>query len=241
MILGVIEARLASKRLPKKALLKIGEFSAIEHCVMRLSKVKGIDHIVVATTIDESDRILADYLEEKGIDYFRGSSDDVLGRIAGAATAYQADAIFKIGADCPFLDIGLSEEVVDIWNNYNFDFVSNTIHRSYPDGYDVGILSIEALLKAERSAQDPLEREHTSLFIRRHINEFSHANLVNKIHFPPQLSVTLDTESDYIFLKTLELELGSSPYFGMKQVIDFTQRNLHILEIIDGIVRKGDT
>lgn len=239
---AIVEARMNSKRLPNKALVQIGSRSAIHHCLSRLDSIGGIDQVIVATTIESVDDELVSELEILGADYFRGSEMNVLDRVTNAALNFEADFIFKIGADCPFPDVELASEVIQIAKKCNFDFVSNTILRTFPDGYDVGVVKLDALILANREANTALEREHTSLFIRNRPDKFNLGNIVYKgVPFPKKLAVTLDTPADLEFLRSLNSHLQNKSNFGLREVVALVNSNPNLVEPLKPIQRKGDT
>ena len=82
----ILQARLASTRLPGKALAVLGGRTLLEHCIRRLID-SGVDRIVLATTDRPEDDPLAEIARRCGVGTFRGASDDVLGRFAAAADA----------------------------------------------------------------------------------------------------------------------------------------------------------
>ena len=79
----IIEARMTSSRLPGKVLMDIWGKPAIIRQIERIQRSRFIDSIIVATTINASDDVLVELLEKENIPYYRGSEDDVLGRVAG--------------------------------------------------------------------------------------------------------------------------------------------------------------
>ncbi len=64
-IIATIEARLNSKRLPRKHLLKINNKFLIEILINRLKKIKNIDKIVLATTTNKADDELEKIAKKK--------------------------------------------------------------------------------------------------------------------------------------------------------------------------------
>ena len=77
----------------------------------RLNKVKNIDDIILATTINKKDDVIEDFCKFKNINCFRGSENDVMGRVIGAAKKAKADSIVEITADCPIIDPNIIEQV----------------------------------------------------------------------------------------------------------------------------------
>src|SRR6185503_402596 len=102
-----IEARMRSSRLPGKVLLPIMGRPMLELMVERLRRARLVDDVVIATTDDPSCDPIAEMADRIGISYFRGSEDDVLARVLGAARAYEADVIVETTGDCPLHDARL--------------------------------------------------------------------------------------------------------------------------------------
>ena len=69
----IIQARMSSSRLPGKVMLPLKNKKPILfHVIKQLQYSKLIKKIVVATSLNSEDDIIEDYLEEIGIDCFRG-------------------------------------------------------------------------------------------------------------------------------------------------------------------------
>ena len=83
--LAIVQARLGSKRFPKKVLSEIKGKSIIEILLSRLSQSKEIDKIVVATTSKKEDLELVSLVSRLGYEYFCGSENDVLDRFYRAS------------------------------------------------------------------------------------------------------------------------------------------------------------
>ena len=64
-IISVIEARMGSKRLPGKVMLKVNKKPMILHLVERIKKVKEINDVVVATTTNQKDDVLINFCKKK--------------------------------------------------------------------------------------------------------------------------------------------------------------------------------
>src|SRR3954454_10556313 len=96
-----IEARMTSSRLPGKVLLEAAGKPLLEHMVERLRRVRALDEIVITTTEEASSEPIVDLADRLGIACFRGSEEDVLVRVLGAAQAHEADLIVETTGDCP--------------------------------------------------------------------------------------------------------------------------------------------
>ncbi len=78
---------------------------------------------------------------------------DVLNRYYQCAIQYNADPIMRITGDCPLMDPSIINEILQFYLNHNYDYVSNTIIPTYPDGIDIEIFSFKALKKAACNAR----------------------------------------------------------------------------------------
>src|SRR6266550_8206330 len=143
-IICFIEARFRATRLSGKVLKPILGKPMLALMVERLKRSRTIDGIVVATTDQESDDPIAELAGRIGVGVFRGSEDDVLARVLGAARAYDADVIVETTGDCPLHDPAIIDKVVADFRIGGADFVSNVRDYSTPRGTDVRVFLTEA-------------------------------------------------------------------------------------------------
>ncbi|AUV81812.1 hypothetical protein C2R22_09265 [Salinigranum rubrum] len=102
-VVAVIQARMGSSRLPGKVMLPLDGRHVLEHVVRRTAAATSIDEVVVATSENGADDIIARYAERAGATVFRGSETDVLDRMYHAAKGAEADVVVRITADCPLI------------------------------------------------------------------------------------------------------------------------------------------
>ncbi|MAS82506.1 MAG: glutamate-1-semialdehyde aminotransferase [Legionellales bacterium] len=163
----IIQARMGSTRFPDKVMQPICGTPMIGLLIERLSKAKSIDQIVLATTENMSDDILAQYASEFDCVVFRGSDKDVLDRYYKAASIVEAETIVRITGDCPLIDPQLVDEVVEFFSKKKkVDYLSNTIIPTYPDGLDIEVFTFQSLEKAWLLAEHSMEREHVTPYIK---------------------------------------------------------------------------
>lgn len=229
----ILQARMESKRLPKKVMKCILKKTLLEHLLERLIKVSNVQKIVVATTKDPKDNAIAHYCSTKEISVFRGSSNNVLKRYFMAAKAYNADVIVRLTADCPLIDPHIIEQVVQTFlqNSEQFDYVSNTLKRSYPRGMDTEVFSFKALEKTYREAKEEYDQEHVTSFIYNNPKIFRTTN----VSYHRDLSFhrwTVDTIEDFMLIKNIleSLTKASDPYL-METVLSLFSSNPKWLDI----------
>ncbi len=234
-VIATIEARMTSSRLPGKVLMEaIRGKTMLEFMINRVSKSKLIDKIVVATTIKETDQPIIELCDKLGIDYYRGSEDDVLLRVLNAHKKFHSDIIVELTGDCPLIDAEIIDQIISCYLKNNFDYVSNSHVRSYPDGFDVQVFSTNLLDEISKKTKDAYDRENVSSYFYR-TDEFNiHGVIASKELFWPDLRVTLDDKGDYLLIhniiNTLDTNFGDS--FKAIDVITYLKENLNLLELI---------
>lgn len=167
MVLAIIQARLGSRRYPRKMLAMLQGRPVLWHVVERLKKARTLDRVVVATTTSPQDDELATWLEREGIAHFRGSEPDVLDRYYHAAKTEKAQTIVRITGDCPLIMPKVVDRIVRDFKKGRADYVSNTLQPTYPDGLDTEVFSFKALESAWKNARDASDREHVTKFFQR--------------------------------------------------------------------------
>ena len=58
--------------------------------------------------------------------------------------------IIQLTSDNPFVDIKILKKLIKIYSNGKYDFVSNSLKRSFPIGSDIRIFSLTKLLKNKK-------------------------------------------------------------------------------------------
>ncbi|HEV8397049.1 MAG TPA: NTP transferase domain-containing protein [Vicinamibacterales bacterium] len=202
----LLQARMASTRLPGKALELIEGRPLLEHCLRRLA-AGGMARVVLATTSLDEDTVLCDLATRLGVAVYRGSDTDVLGRMAGAAEAFDLDPVVRATGDNPAVDIDAAGRSLAALNGLHADYVCED---GLPYGAAVEALTRAALLRAARDARDPDDREHVTTWVKRR------GDLWN-LAFPapprplrrPELRMTVDTPADLALVRSLFARAGA--------------------------------
>ncbi len=199
-ILGIIQARTNSSRLPGKVLLDIRGKPTLERVINRVKFSNLLDHLVVATTNNEIDNGIVNLCEDLGVDVYRGQENDVLGRFLGAASVFKGTTIVRITADCPMHDGAIIDAAIDLYEKSDYDYVSNVVKRSFPDGLDTEVFSYSLLETCNNVAKHKFFREHVTTYIRGVRDDlpsggFSLGHLIHTKNYA-HLRWTLDTEED---------------------------------------------
>ena len=137
-IVGIIQARMSSTRLPGKVLLEAGGKPLIVHMLERVSRSRLLNQVWLATSEEKGDDLLAEVVGNLGYDVFRGSLDNVLSRFHHIGKQAKADVIVRLTGDCPLHDPGVIDSVVGLFLDRKdaSDYVSNVLPPTFPDGLD---------------------------------------------------------------------------------------------------------
>ncbi len=237
---AIIEARMTSTRLPGKIVLPVMGRPMLDLLIERLKRVHSLDGIIVATTSNPTDDVVEQLTQRIGIGCFRGSEDDVLGRVLGAAKKYQVDVIVEITGDCPLIDPEIVEKLIGIFHSGNHDYVSNVLKPTYPVGMDIQIFSTAVLQKVADLTDDPVDHEHVSLYIYEHPERFSLYNLESGL--PEEygnLRLTLDTPEDFELIRAVYESLyPKKPAFLLHDILALLQKHDELLTINRHINQK---
>ncbi len=201
-VAAIIPARMTSSRLPGKVLMDLAGKPVLQRVVERVKVSKLLDDIIIAITENKADQPIIELCEKLKCNYFRGSENNVLERILGAAKAYQADIICELTSDCPLIYWGHIDYLVNLhMQNYpKYDMTTNVETRTFPRGFDLRIVNTEALERSQGEIDNDIDLQHALTWIYLH-PEGKKGYKVQNWEAPPgqdrpDLEFTLDTESD---------------------------------------------
>ena len=238
MILGIIQARTASTRLPGKVLLPILGMPMLARQVERLERADSLDRLLIATTVDRSDDEIAALAGDLGVDVFRGPVEDVLDRFYRAAAPLQPSHVVRLTADCPLADWELIDRTVAKVLADELDYVSTALRPTWPDGLDVEVMTFTALEAAWREARSPVEREHVTPFIIDRPERFRRSSVDSPVDLS-SLRWTVDEPRDYEFVTRIyETLYPSNPAFTTDDVLRLLQDEPELIAINQGIERN---
>ena len=225
--IATIEARMTSSRLPGKVLLPCQGQPMLALLVERLRQVPSLDGIVIATTVNATDDAIQDLAGQLGVGCWRGSEDDVLSRVLDAATHFGADIIVETTGDCPLIDPVVVEGCVTRYRQLGVDYLSNVLERGFPIGMDTQVFATRILADVAARTQDPTDHEHVSLYIYRHPELYSLANVAAQPHqFDPELRLTLDTAQDLeLITKIFDALYPANPRFDLDDILALLRAN----------------
>jgi spore coat polysaccharide biosynthesis protein SpsF len=208
----VVAARMASSRLPGKALLPLG---GVPMLIFLLRRLRGLESgsVILATSDLPQDDALAAAVTAEGVPVYRGSQDDVVARYVRAAEQYGLDIVGRVTGDCPFVDAGFVDWCVgQALASGEYDLA--TTKGQFPVGLDVELYSAErmaALHVGNALSQD--EREHLTLHFYNHRESFKIRSISPPSGWPrSNRSFTVDTSADYLAASNIVGALGCNNF-----------------------------
>jgi len=195
-IVGVIQARASSRRLPGKILKLLCGKPMLEHLLEGLAHATQLDGLVLATSVDTSDDLTEQFARQRNIACYRGPLDDVALRMLRAGESQHAQAIVRINGDSPLLDPALVDQGAALFRLGAVDIVTNVRPRSFPKGQSVEVISLAALRRAVGSMTAAEEREHVTPFVYAHPESFSVRSFVAD-EPRPEIQLSVDDPVDF--------------------------------------------
>jgi spore coat polysaccharide biosynthesis protein SpsF len=222
-----IEARMGSTRLPGKVLMDVAGKPALTRLVTRLRAVDGLDDIVLATTTAPADDALEAWARREGVACFRGSEEDVLGRVVGAQRSAGGELVVEVTGDCTLLPPDVIELGIASFLANDADVVANVGRvQSFPMGADVQVFPVALLEEVAATVDDPAVREHVSLFFYEHPERYRlHYLVAPQAWRHPDWRLQLDYPEDHRLIEAVyrELEPRHGPVFGLREIVDMLE------------------
>lgn len=205
----IIQARTGSTRLHNKILLPFYRGKRIIDILIENIQTAFPDTtIVLATTTREQDEVLVNVAKEAGINYFRGSEDNVLARFIDATEAFGIDRLIRVCSDNPFLQVSSFAELFAMQGNYDyigFGFADGCPSIKTHLGLYSEFTTADTLRRAASLTQEKLYQEHVTNYLYTHPETFA----IRLLPLPEilegrrDLRFTLDTMEDFSLLQEL--------------------------------------
>ncbi|MCB1509496.1 MAG: glycosyltransferase family protein [Hyphomicrobiaceae bacterium] len=238
MIVAALQARSSSSRLPGKILKPILGMPMLARQIERILRSRRIDKLVVATSALAEDQAVADLAAAAGVDCYRGSLDDVLDRMYQAVAPYSPDLMVRLTGDCPLADWDVIDKVVSFAEEGGYDYASNTLQPTWPDGLDVEVVRFEAFDIAWREATTTLDREHVMPFLYRNKERFKLGNTVRDVDLSG-LRWTVDEPADFAFVtKIYEALYPANAAFSTADILTYLASHPDVVALNAGIERN---
>ena len=225
-IIAIVQVRMGSKRLPKKAMKIINSKFIFELVYERLKKSRHLDQIIFATSKKKENDILVSELIKKKIDFFRGKEHDVLDRYFRAAKKYQGSVIVRITCDCPFVDSRLVDNFIQKQKKGKFDYVSNCIPYTFPNGMDIEVFTFKLLKTAFKKATttQTVKRGGVLGFVKPNKALCKVSSINSKFENIANYRLTLDNKEDFVKTQKIYNYFYPNIYFKFNDIIRYLKK-----------------
>jgi spore coat polysaccharide biosynthesis protein SpsF len=203
MLIGVVvQARMSSVRYPGKVLQMVNGKPLLKYLLESLYRCESVNRLVVATSNKKSDDPVEELCRNIGVDYYRGSLDNVAQRFLEAINVYKFDAFIRLSGDSPLLDYRLVDRAVRIFQSAHFDLVTNTLKRTFPKGQSVEVLDSTIFITTYAKMLAFDEREHVTRYFYMHNEEFAIYNFESEKAYG-NLELSVNTPEDMTRFKAI--------------------------------------
>jgi len=231
-----ITARMKSKRLPKKLLIPIKDKTVIEHLIDRLKLAKLPDLIILCTSTNSNDDVLAEIAKKNKIECFRGSEDDVLERFREAASLFSIDFIAVTWGDELFCDPEYIDKTIELFKKTNADFIKCD---DLPLGaFNYG-LKVEALKRVCQMKTEKDTEVWGNYFLKSNIFDVKTLEIDDEELKHPEIRITLDYPEDLELVKKIFDRLYiPGKVFTLREIIKLLKKEPQLAEINKGVQKS---
>lgn len=238
MILAILQARVSSSRLPGKVLLPVAGAPMLARQLERIKRSQKIDQLIVATSDEVSDDPIAQLCLNESVSCYRGSLQDVLDRFYQAAKPVNPEHVIRLTGDCPLSDPDLIDAMILSHIEGEYDYTSNALEPTYPDGLDVEVFRYRCLEEAWDNAKLRSEREHVTPYIHQRPSQFRINQYKNNIDLS-DLRWTVDERLDYELITHIYQTLyPSKPAFTTGDILAYLKENPVFMQYNTGFQRN---
>jgi len=240
-ITAIIQARMSSTRLPNKVMLRIDKKTMLQHVVNQVKHSKLVDEIIVATTTSPKDKTIVNFCLKNNIEYFCGSSKDVLDRYYKCAKKFSCDIIIRISSDSPFIDPVIIDKTISKFLQNSYDYIGTNLEKikgkwensscNFPQGNTVEICKFHILDKAWKQAKKPSEREHVFPYVQFNPKKFKVTNLKNKKDLS-YIRCTVDRKEDLKFVRIIRKKIPKTKtVIHINDILSIIKKEPNLIEI----------
>ncbi len=229
-IIGVIQARMNSSRLPGKVMLNLLGKPIIHHIYDRLTTCKQLDAVVISTGGYNENKEICDYAKKNNFPLYSGSETDVIDRLYKTALKFDASSIVRITADCPLVDPIIVDKLISefLKNAEKYDIITNCNIPTFPHGLDVEVYSTKILKKLWNDISELEFRDWFSLYTRKNLKDRM-LNITNNVNLS-HLRLTVDYKEDFELIKLIYEEMQSNT-FVLDDVLKILKQKPELLDI----------
>jgi spore coat polysaccharide biosynthesis protein SpsF len=213
-----------SKRLPNKALKLLCGKTILERVVMNLQLSKKITNIIVATSKSRSDDLIELFCKKKKIKCYRGALKNVYQRYYQLIKSQKIKNFIRITGDSPLIDYRIIEKGIELFEKGNFDMVTNSLQRTYPQGQSVEIINSEVFCRVKKKIKEKDYKEHITKYFYNNKRAFKIKNFFYQNDIS-HLNLSVNTRKDYEFIKDIVSRLEDNKA-DLKKIIKYCKNRI---------------
>ncbi len=195
-VMAFVQARMSSKRFPGKVLAELNGRPVIDHVIARVAEVMPRENIVVATSSNPGDDILARHFGPSGVSVYRGPLENVFERFRLCLKKYPAPWFLRVGADSPLLDANLLKHLLGYRHRSDIDLVTNIFPRTFPVGLSLEMVYAKTFSAINPESLSAEEQEHLTKVYYRNPQKFRILNVESCNPDLAAMNFSVDTPED---------------------------------------------
>ena len=220
--------RLNSTRFPNKAIKKINGEVSISLLIRRLKKIKELDQIILATSINKTDNILEKIAKSENIKCFRGSLDNVANRYHMAAKKFKLDQIVRVTGDAILCDELMISKAIHSQLKHNSDV---TFIKNMPYGTAKEVMNFKTIKTISEQSKVNGNTEYLEWYLENSRN-FNVNYIKSRYKFDNSMRLTLDFREDLVlFDKVFKYFKDKNANFTLKSVIKLLNERKKLIKI----------
>ncbi len=239
-VASIIACRLKSSRLPRKALLRIGEITSVEKCIKSCLTFRNVNYTVLATSFLPEDAVLEKHTYSESVIFYAGDPENVVKRYLGIARKLMVDVIIRVTADCPFVDNAVLEPLLSSHFSSGADY---STARQMAKGTDLEIINTSALEEVFKHFPNAEYSEYMTFYFQNNPEHFK----LNFVDLPEDLvrdyRLTLDYEEDLLMLRKIDehfRDLGK-PHYRLRDIFDFLDKHPEVATLNANLMVRYET
>jgi len=234
--IAIIQARMSSSRLPGKVLMPLGGTPMISEIYSRALMCNNVGQVIIATSNESSDDVLADYCFNNQLNVHRGSLDNVLSRFTDILAETSFKYVVRITGDCPLIHPPFIDAQIDALKKYDGDLIISNPECSVLAGQ--GVISSRALFHVSMNSTDQVDFEHVgSKYFIDHGEKFRYVKINIPDYFAKQpYRLYVDEPDDYRLLDQIFSRTWNQASPNLLDVLKWLNRQNG-----DGLINKNVT
>lgn len=229
----ILQARMGSSRLKGKTLLPVGTYSILE-MILERTRQADVDEFWIATTTAKEDDVIEQVAIKRGINCYRGSTNDVYSRFDAIISKSGCNTAIRLTADNPLIgydSINYLKETFVKNSSPEITYLSDFDSKNFPIGSFGEIFLASALLKCKNNMLD-YHKSHVTLKLRENLkNEISIPHN-SSFPFAPGWRWTIDYQEDYEWLCNLNNTLDNNLInYNYCELVEFLNLNKKLIRL----------